>query len=233
MKIKKIIRRLGFDLVKYHSRFENLLKKYSIESVIDVGANEGQFARHIHTIIPAAKIYSFEPLKEPFKKLKALKDSIPDFECFNTALGNTTTKINIWKSSFSPSSSMLPMEQLHKNIYPKSAELTKESVDLDKLDNFKSKLNISGKYLVKIDVQGFEKEVIAGGSEIIGKATLLLVETSFVSLYSNQPLFDEIAEQLFNLGFRYFGHDGQHWNEKNEDLLFQDSIFINQSSLLK
>lgn len=233
MKIKKIIRKLGFDLVKYHSHFENQLKKHSIECVIDVGANEGQFARHIHTIIPTAKIYSFEPLKEPFKKLEALKDSIPDFECFNTALGNTTSKIDIWKSSFSPSSSMLPMEQLHKNIYPKSAELTKESVDLDKLDNFKSKFDIGGKYLVKIDVQGFEKEVIAGGTEIIGKATLLLVETSFVSLYSNQPLFDEITEQLFNLGFRYFGHDGQHRNEQNGDLLFQDSIFINQSSLLK
>lgn len=233
MKIKKITRKFGFDLVKYHSHFENILKKHSIKSVIDIGANEGQFARHIHTVIPEAKIYSFEPLKEPFKKLEALKDSISNFKCFNTALGNDTNKIDIWKSSFSPSSSMLSMEQLHKNIYPKSAELTKESVDLDKLDNFKSKLDISGKYLIKIDVQGFEKEVIAGGKETIGKATLLLVETSFVSLYSNQPLFDEIAEQLFNLGFRYFGHDGQHWNEKNGDLLFQDSIFIKQSSLLK
>ena len=77
-----------------------------------------------------------------------------------------------------------------------------------------------------MDTQGFEAEVIAGGKECLSVAKAILIETSFVEIYSGQPHFDDIYELLKGLGFRYHGSLRAKRHPKTGEVMFEDSIFM-------
>ena len=79
--------------------------------------------------------------------------------------------------------------------------------------------------LIKIDVQGFEDKVIAGGRNIIRRATILILETSFQPLYIGQPLFEDIYDSL-KQDFRYMGSLSQSQSQIDGSALYEDSIFV-------
>jgi Methyltransferase FkbM domain len=87
-------------------------------------------------------------------------------------------------------------------------------------------LDLAENILIKIDVQGFEDRVIAGGLKTIQMAKLLIVETSFESLYDDQPLFDTIYEMLKRMGLTYHGNFNQFLNPIDGNILQADGIFI-------
>ncbi len=224
--VKKYLNRRGYDIKYYHPHLDTLLKNLDVQIVLDIGANDGQFAEDIHTRLPKAYIYSFEPLKDCFEKLNIRMKEAAHFKSFNIALGDSEGAMEINRNSFSPSSSILPMDELHKKLYPKSAESRKETIRIKKLDSFSHELILNKAYLVKLDVQGYEDKAIKGGSEIIKNASLVLVETSFKTLYKGQPLFDDIYTLMKNLGFSYYGNHGQHWNMKTNELIYEDALFV-------
>ena len=118
--------------------------------------------------------------------------SVPKFKAFQFALGNEALEIDIHRSTYSPSSSIRPMSQLHKKVFPYTKGAVSERITVKRLDDIAEGLTLVDNLLVKIDVQGFEDKVFAGGTHTIRKAKALIVETSFESLYEGQPLFDEI-----------------------------------------
>jgi hypothetical protein len=89
----------------------------NIMTIFDIGANTGQFASLIHEVLPEAFIYSFEPLEECYQKFKTKEREITNFEAFNVALGDTDGEIEFYRNEYSPSSSILPMADLHKQKY--------------------------------------------------------------------------------------------------------------------
>ena len=203
-----------------------------IKTVLDIGANTGQFAELIHKIIPAANIISFEPLKDCFVELEKNGKKFGKFEAYNFALGDERGEVPIYRSEFSPSSSLLPMGNLHKEAYPFTKRGTVEKIKVKRLDEFKN-LNISFPMLVKIDVQGFEDKVIDGGGKIISKAQVLIVETSFQVLYEGQPMFEDIYQRLTKLGFTYHGNWFQDNDGRDGAALQADAIFIKPETARK
>lgn len=220
-----MLRKFGIDIIKYHPLYDNLLYKYNFETIIDIGANDGQFAEEIHQKLPGAAIYSFEPIESVYKKLMVNMRNVSNFKAFNVGLGEKSEKTTINKSSFSPSSSLLRMATLHKKLYPKSAEIIEETAQIETLDNFLEQIDFRGNLLIKIDVQGYEDKVIKGGKKTFERARMLIVETSFVRLYEGQPLFEDVVLLLRDLGFSYCGSREQHWNKLTDELIYQDSIF--------
>jgi len=81
--------------------------------------------------------------------------------------------------------------------------------------------------LLKIDVQGLEKQVLDGGKETIKKVKVIIIETSYISLYKDQPLFDDVHDQLAKVGFRFHGNLGQLLHPTDGSILQGDSVFIN------
>ena len=225
MAIKKLLRKFGYDLVRYHPVYDIALKKHAIETVIDIGANTGQFALSIHEQLPHAMIYSFEPLHDVFLKLSENLKSVETFKAFNVGLGEKNEATAILRSSFTPSSSLLPMTELHKKLYPKSSGATPETIEIKRLDDMASSMPITGNLLVKLDVQGYEDKVLRGGGNLIGQAKMILVETSFIQLYENQPLFDDIYRIVRELGFTYQGSRERHYSKETGELIYEDAIF--------
>jgi FkbM family methyltransferase len=158
--------------------------------------------------------------------LKTAMEGDDNFTAHNFALGDSNGETHIERSSFHPSSSLLPMAKLHKELYPKSAGSHSETIQVRTLDSVAASLQIQGPTMVKIDVQGFEDKVIVGGKETIQKASIVITETSFVSLYEGQPLFDDIYRALRELGFVYYGSAARNYSKRTDTLIYEDAIFI-------
>lgn len=218
--------RLGYDLKYYHSFYKSVFLPANIGTILDIGANEGQFAKEVFENSPSTKVYSFEPIKSCFEALtNDLKSHGDSFKAFNIGLGDKNSEMTINKSDFSPSSSLLRTAPAMKAIYPKSVAARPEKITIKRMDDVLADLKIEGNLAIKMDVQGFEDRVILGGQKTISIAKMLIIETSYVELYEGQPLFDDIYEAVKKLGFSYYGNKGCHY-DKNGRLIFEDSVFI-------
>lgn len=193
-------------------------------TILDIGANTGQFAKIIREILPTAKIYSFEPLPDCYEQLKLNAQRLQPHETFPFALGNQDGSTTINLNEFSPSSSLLPMEDLHKNELPHTANTRQVSIAVRRLDDLK--INISTPLIIKIDVQGFELEVLRGGIDTIRSASAVVVEVSALPLYAGAPSFDDVYRFLTDeCGFGYQGNVDQWYSKIDGRILQMDCLF--------
>lgn len=231
--INRAVRPWGMELTYSHllSRHDTVLdwlRELDIRTVLDVGANDGQFARDIAGKLPDARVISFEPLRDVYEELRS-KCPPPRFRTYNLALGDEDSRTAIRRSRFSPSSSLLPMLALHSDAFPYTAEARTEEIEVRRLDSLG--LDIEPSLLVKLDVQGYEDRVVRGGRETISRAACVISEVSFEPLYEGQPLFDDINNLLKELGFTYHGNREQLLDPRDGRVLQADAIFMNTSSV--
>lgn len=204
----------------------------NIRTIFDIGANTGQFALKLHSLLPNATIYCFEPLKDCYTDLLVNLRNVPKCQAFRVAIGNEDGETQIYRNDYTPSSSLLQMEELHKRIYPATTCATTEDIEIKRLDTVAGQLPICENLLIKIDVQGAEDQVLAGAEKTLARASVLVVETCFEPLYRGQLLFDGIYELLRPKGFVYVGSEDQRRNPENGRVLFCDSIFCRPSVLV-
>ena len=145
---------------------------------------------------------------------------------FNFALGNEEKESIIYRNEFSPSSSILELTKLHKNAFPITKNVTEEKIYIKAMDKIIHDLNLEKKILIKIDVQGYELNVLHGAEETLKNTDIIIIETSFHELYKGQPLFNDIYSFLSNKGFNYFGNLEQVYDIRDGKILQADSIFI-------
>lgn len=205
------------------------LQKIGINTVLDVGANNGKFANDINKILPEAKIFSFEPLHDVYEQLVENTKHINRIKCFNFALGESDTEDIIYRSEYSESSSLLKMGKLHKEAFPYTANSYEEKIQIKKLDSMTDELKIERPLLFKMDVQGYEISVLKGAGDLLKKIDVVITETSYFELYQDQPLFKEIYDYLNEAGFKYVGNMEQFTDPNDGKILQADSIFIKKS----
>jgi FkbM family methyltransferase len=200
------------------------LRALPIRTVLDIGANEGQFAAEIRDLLPEAFIYSFEPLRDAHAALVSRMRGDGRFRAFNFALGAKDSRALIHRSRFSPSSSLRPMLELHTAAWPHTTEAAVEEIEVRRLDSLG--IEPETELLVKIDVQGFEDEVIGGGRGMLARAAYVITEVSFARLYEGQPLFEDIYRLLAAMGFEYRGALSQLLDPRDGRPLQADAFFV-------
>jgi FkbM family methyltransferase len=203
------------------------LEPLGIRTVVDIGAHQGEFARRIHGVLPKAAIVSFEPLPDCYRELQKVTAELPAHRAFNVALGATAGQAEMQQNEFTPASSLLATGPGMQQQLPFAATTRAVSVTVDTLDAAVAKLELRDNLFVKIDVQGFECQVIDGGRETLRRAKLVVVETSFQRIYEGQPLFGAVYDKLVQeLGFRYAGSWDQQPSPIDGAPLQEDSIFL-------
>jgi len=240
--IRLLLQQFGYDIVKYKPPFVrgkfdpaayreefSWLREYSFKSIIDIGANEGQFSDKIRILFPESQIYAFEPLPAVFEKLQKNFVNDQKFKAFNLGLGDQTESLEFWENEYSPSSSFLSLADSHRDNFQDAIQLKKVDVRLEILDRVFGNEPLELPLLVKIDVQGFEDKVIRGGVDTIKKASLIICELSFVELYKGQPVFKELFRQFDELGFDYSGSIEQLRATGNNAILQADGIFVRRN----
>lgn len=220
------MRRYYFIPPMYSALSRPWLKAFRFATVLDIGANVGDFAYTIRPLLPDAQLYSFEPLPDCFQKMLQHLRGAAKFQAFNVGLGDQTGELDFQRSSHSPSSSFLNMAAAHKSAFPTTAGSQTLKVRVERLDDFAAKLIIAEPLLIKIDVQGYEAHVLRGGENTVRRASALIVETSFETLYESQPLFSGIYDTLTRWGFTYLGALDQFSDPHDRRPLQQDSLFV-------
>jgi len=210
------------------------LDRLRINTIIDVGANIGQFAGMARQLWPRARIYSFEPLPGAYQILSNKFREDTNFNAYNFAISDKAGQLDFNVSSFDQSSSALEMANLHKECFPFTAENNPIRVEAVELDTIVDRaLDLGDSLLVKFDVQGFEDKAIRGATRTIKQAYVCFIETSFQELYKGQPLFIDILNQMAGLGFTYFGNTfGVLAHPENGSPLEEDSIFLRNDLLV-
>ena len=234
-----MLQKVGYDIVKYHQTYvvghfdeENLqgeypwLKNLNFKTILDIGANEGQFADKMHSLFPETMIYSFEPIPEAFDQLEKNFKDIEQIKGFNLALGDAAGEITFNKNESTASSSFLEMTDTHTESFDFAVKTSPITVKVETLDNVMSREKTDLPMLIKIDVQGFEEKVIKGGMDTIRMADMVICEVSFTELYKGQLLFDDTYQLFKNMGFSYAGSIEQLRSPDTNRILQADAIFI-------
>lgn len=231
--INSIIKTTGYQFVRVPSLNLDIangkyewLQQLKINTIIDIGANNGQFLRFISKVLKDVKIYSFEPINECYLNLEKLKNEIDCLEVFNIALGDDDTETTFFQSEFSASSSLVEMANLHSTLFPHTQNYKKDIISVKKLDSFIDKIPIIPRLLIKIDVQGYENKVLTGGRKFIKMADILFIESSYFELYKNQWLFYELNEYLYSQGFFFSGNLEQITAPQNNLTVQADAIYL-------
>lgn len=226
--VKHMLQVVGYDYerIRLKKRYQAILA-YRFRTILDIGANVGQFSKEMLSLFPDAHVYAFEPVASCYEKLKGISNAT-EFHPFPYALGNKNGEMEIHVSSYDPSSSLLKMSDLHKRIFPHTAGEHNERIQIRRLNDTASELELQTPLLIKMDVQGYEKEVILGGEKVFAQASVIITEISFVSLYEDQPLADEIKTLLGSMGFTYHGFLSQKKNPQTGQILFEDALFLRE-----
>jgi FkbM family methyltransferase len=208
--LKGLLHRFGLDLVRWpHPQLppgilRSALAERGIAVVLDVGANEGQFAEELIGHGYRGTVVSFEPLPAAHREL-TLRASrhqrwiVPEACAIGDAEGELVLNI----AANSVSSSLLPMGAAHLAAAPASAYFETARVRVRRLDDALDGVipGDAGPLLLKVDTQGYEDRVLAGAERTLERCQLVVLELSFAPLYDGQRLFPEMVARMESLGF--------------------------------
>jgi len=218
MKLHRYIAGLfGYELIKTRKlndtlpqHLRNVIAEQRINVVVDVGANRGQFGRALRLHGYAGRIASFEPNSEAFEELKSLTDLDPAWFSFALGLGAENTLHDLNVSEASEFSSLLETNDYARDRFgwrtqPRSVETvqvqTLSSVWPDVCYHL-----VQPRALLKLDTQGYDREVLAGcDGAVLKNVHALQIEVSMKSIYKGAPRYIEVLDELERLGFEITG----------------------------
>lgn len=209
----------------FYLELRTVLKGTSLV-VYDIGAAKGVVSRLLAKLPNISEIHAFEPIPETFEQLVSAVKPYPNIHCHNLALGDEKIDKEMYIASNSDSSSLLQMLSLHKNEFDNISISKKTTVNCVRLDDFVKENKLPLPNIIKIDVQGFEKNVLKGGESTIKKANYCVLEMSFYALYEDSPIFDDIYCLMKELGFQLIGVSKTLKGKSGEQLQI-DGIFKN------
>lgn len=201
-----------------------LLQGRHVATVIDVGANKGQFSLLALEAFPGCRIHAFEPLAQPGARYRQVLGHRADVTLHEVAIAADAGEATIYVSGREDSSSLLPITERQATSFPGTALKETRTIVKRPLDAVLTAADLVAPVLLKIDVQGFELEVLKGSRALLPLVDLVYVECSFVELYAGQALAPEIQAFLEVAGLTLAAsHNAQHGADGT--LLQEDRLF--------
>lgn len=232
--LRLAVRHLGLEVNRYNrltsqsARIVSLLQHHNIDLVLDVGANDGGYGKDLRQAGFAEAILSFEPLIEPHVRLISTAAKYQNWHVASRmALGAEDGEVEINVAGNSTSSSIMAMEKLHSDAAPTSQYVSKQTTLVKRLDGIDHELmkSCSRKFL-KIDTQGYEKNVLDGSINLLPVIRGIQIEMSLVPLYQGQSLYGELMQRLGAAGFDLWNVVPGFSDPKSGRLLQMDGIFF-------
>ena len=200
-----------------------------IDLILDVGANSGQFTKVASNLYPNAQIETFEPLPDLYAKINKQFEANNNITTHNVALGNEMGSIKFNKNKYGHISSILDISIENKHYPKEKNDLDKIEVAIKTLDSYAFLSNKSNSIsLLKLDVQGYELEVLKGGENTIKDLDYIVIEANLEELYVGQPSFTEINAYLNSKNFEVDGMLDFNLGNNNKyieiDILYKNKL---------
>ncbi|MGB5942539.1 MAG: FkbM family methyltransferase [Leeuwenhoekiella sp.] len=167
-------------------RTVKILETLNINKVLDVGANEGQFAISLIDYGYTKGIVSFEPASLSHNVLREKAVKFDSWQIADrTALGDREGSIKLNISQDSQFNSIKKIRPNFTEQFKQSKVEGQEEVSITKLDSLKDKYyDDSENIFLKIDTQGFEKEILTGATDLLKKALAIKIEIPLHFIYN-------------------------------------------------
>lgn len=233
--IKEYAAKAGIQLRRYnhltvpHIRLAQELNGRGSKKLLDIGANDGEYAIAMFAAGYDGKILSIEPLADA---RQALLDKAHLYQMrweigprIAISSENSTAAFHVLSNSVS--SSLLIMNEVHTSAAPGSIRKETITVETKRLDDIWDDLGIGSDCFLKLDVQGAELDVLKGAMRILSSyISGLQIEMSVIPLYEGQALWRELDEFISRLGFKIWDLIPGFRDIKSGRLLQFDGVYF-------
>lgn len=239
--IRNLLRSFGFSVVPesqtYDFQWRETLKSFEIDLAVDVGANTGQFFTKYREAGFGGVVHSFEPDPRALFELEKLANSLrdPEWKIHPFALGDFESMADFYQWPVDGGSSSL------KKISEDGRDFTRVdpsslgmiSVPVKRLESVLVESDLDDKSaLLKVDVQGFEVEVLKGvGSNLLSKFAVIDIEIPLYNVYQDGGNFVEIYCLLTDLGFVPYSIQSERWHGGGYGVADCDVLLVHESRI--
>ena len=229
--LKRLFSRLGYEVHKTSTRrtMAQVLAHLSglgfqPKTLIDVGVATGTFP--LYEAFPQARPFLIEPLKEFEEDLRKICTRYQG-QYVLTGVGKTEgrRRMNVHAD--------LSASSLYQEADGKKVDGVAREIPMTTVDRLAAQHHLPGPYLLKIDVQGAELDVLAGAHHILEQTELILLEISFFQFYEQGPQFYEVITTMKNRGFVAYDFFGGHNRPYDGALAQIDVAFVKEFGLFR
>ncbi len=225
-RVRALCRRLGFDIARYPGASKRwpqlvaMLDAQKIDTVVDVGANAGHYARALLANGYGGRILSFEPASAMHAAASEYAARVANWEVApRAAVGAAagTVTLNIAKEP--DMNSVKPLTAAARRHMSRAAGIATEEVPVVTLADAVP-WETAGRVFVKSDTQGYEAEVLDGLAPAMDRVAGLQLELSLVPIYDGQPRYLEMLQRVEGYRFRPHlivpGYSSKHFGQMLE-----------------
>jgi FkbM family methyltransferase len=229
--LKRAGQRLGLDVRWYVPRpphaLSTLLALYRVETILDLGANVGMSGEYFRNIGFRGPIVSFEPVARYYRRLEEKARRDPRWWCEHAAVGDEEGEREIGVSGEGgAASSFLEVTGHFAEHAPGLGYVAREKVRVTTVDSVIHRYYPRGDRLfLKLDVQGYERQVLAGARDTLPRVVGMKIEMSLVRSYQDEPLIGDMLPYLYGLGFRLSGIEAG-WSNPTTQEVYQVDGFL-------
>ncbi|MBX9694556.1 MAG: FkbM family methyltransferase [Cyanobacteria bacterium] len=236
----RILRRFGFEIRKVcrpcsirpnlsRDSLQGLLEQvrergFSPSSVIDAGAACGTFSSQCHTLFPDAHYLLIEPLSEYLPSIEKVVSGISraTYEMAAVASQEGSVVFNVHHD--------LVGSSLYQEVEEGSdVNGVRREVRTVTLDRLVAERHVSPPYLVKIDVQGAELDVLAGGEKTLQNSEYVILEVSLFQFFKQGPVLCDVVAYMKARGFVPYDIYGLQYRPLDHALSQVDIAFVKDS----
>lgn len=199
----------------------NKIRKYiTPNTILDIGANIGQFYKECKLYFPDSYIFSIEATKECESELSRVN---PNYLITTLYKENTTLDFYKRKNDLTCTGNSIYREQT--NFY-NDDNLLVEKVNAIKLDNIFTDDSFFD--LIKIDTQGSELDIITGGLDLCKRSKYILLEVSLEEYNKDQPLINDVNNFMNDIDFENIDIVGENYHPETGKLIQYDILYKNK-----
>ena len=203
--VRSFARNQGYEIRRIGSHPDkrpiDFIRSRNVDLVLDVGANVGQYAENLRKEGYAGWIVSFEPTSTAYEALAARAAGDGRWKTLNMAVGEAEGTADINVSENSVFSSILPQSSAATTFDTRAAVVHVESVRVARLDDVFADLPQAKAPFLKIDTQGYERQVLLGASNCLSRFVGVEMELPIIQLYEGTWKFHEAVALMNERGF--------------------------------
>lgn len=193
--------------------------------IVDVGGGTAVTAIIFSNKYPKKDIFIFEPIRSNFRFIEQVNERTGHWKLINKAAGSTIGKAQINIANRITASSLLQLNSDNQGTYGEAlSPKGKEDIEISTLDLEIPKDKIIE--VLKLDVQGFELEVMKGGIDTLKRTKVIVFEVNNHQGFQGAPTYFDIDTFLRERSFELY--DILPGLRENEKLLDWDAIYVNK-----